>query len=125
MVQLSLLADAGSRTLEEELAALVGAAPDTHERIHVEAARTTAARFRSWTGVTLGPSERARVRAYYRAVVRRRVCDGRDAAAQQARQRLVTASIAADLRAAGWHPERAAAEAQRITGYGRGAEAVA
>ena len=125
MVQLSLLATAGSRTLEEELVALVRAAPGADECIRAEAARTTAARFRSWRGAALGPSERARVHAYYRAVVRRRVLDGRDAVAQEARQRLVAASIEADLRAAGWNPERAAAEAQRITGYGRNAEAVA
>lgn len=126
MVQLSLLPEVSSRTLADQLAALVEAPSRTHDADHrFEAARVTAARFRSWAGVMLSDADCSRVRAYYRAVLRRRVLAGRDSAAVRARHRLVAASIEADLRAAGWHAERAAAEAQRITGHASGAEAVA
>ena len=126
MVQLSLLPEASRRTLESELTALAGVRSASRSAGHrAEAARITAARFRSWSGAALGDAECSRVRAYFRAVLRRRLLAGRDPAAVSARQRLVAASIEADLRAAGWHAERAAAEAARITGCSSGAEAVA
>jgi len=126
MVQLSLLAETGVRTLDDELAALIRASSGTCDAAHAdEAARVTAVRFLSWETLALGDAECRRVREYFRAVLRRRILGGRDAAASNARRRLVAASIEADLRAAGWHAERAAEEARRITGHGRGSEAVA
>ena len=126
MIQLSLLAVDGSRTFEEELDNLAAAALASCGATHVtEATRVTAARFRSWTGLALSDAQRMRARAYFGAVLRRRIIGGRDAAASSTRRRLVEASIQADLRAAGWDPERAAQEARRITGGRREREAVA
>ena len=126
MVQLCLLPEVSLRTLDSELNALVAAssiAPDASHR--TEAARITAARFHSWSGAALGDAECARIRAYFQAVLRRRLLLGKDPVAVSARHRLVAASIEADLRAAGWRAERAAAEAERITGCASSAEAVA
>lgn len=123
MVQLSLLAQGLERTLGDELrvcAAEAGRRRVAETSWIEEATRATAVRFRAWTGVPLDESQRVRVRAYFDAVLRRRVLAGRDSAAREARRLLVARSIQADLMAAGWDRERAADEARRILGeHGR------
>lgn len=108
-----------------------GALPDVIERIaarwgsvlgdgsHLaDASRVTNARFAEWGFRKLSRRERERVDAYFSAVVRRTLMRGSEAGASQARRRLVEASIVADLRAAGWDIERAAAEARMVTAGG-------
>lgn len=118
MVQLSLLAEESQCTLSDELRACAAEAGlRTADAAWIdEAVRATSVRFRSWARSPLGTPERARVRAYFHAVLRRRILTGRDEAARTARRRLLAHSIEADLVAAGWDRERAECEARRILG---------
>lgn len=118
MVQLTLIPDASTSTLVREVDRLCA---EAHAKALAEvdiraAARTTGSRFESWSGRGLDAAERARVRAYFLAVLRRRMLSSSDPSAIAGRQRLVTASIEADLRAGGWSACRAAREALRLTG---------
>lgn len=118
MVQLSLMGRDDNRTLAETVPLLVqqwvrrlGDGP------HVAvAARATSARFSGWGSRELTSREQARVAGYFGGVVRRATMRANDAEGLRARQRLVAATIEADLLSAGWNAERAAAEAVRATG---------
>lgn len=126
MVQLTLPGTEPRTTVRSHVRALVAEwRTRMGDGAHVDAAaRATVARFGSWGSRALGPAERARVSAYFAAVLRRRILRMSDGAAVAARRRLVSASIEADLLEAGWSPQLAAAEARRITGAvedGRGA----
>jgi hypothetical protein len=79
------------------------------------ASRATCARFSQWGSRALTDLERARVSAYFSAVVRRALTRENEAGARQARRRLVEASIVADLCAGGWTMERAVEEARSVT----------
>lgn len=79
------------------------------------AARATSVRFSEWQERALTHRERERVSAYFSAVARRALMRENETGARRARRRLVEASIAADLRAAGWDARRAAAEARLAT----------
>ena len=121
MLQLSFAVDDSLLTLDECLAALEAEACRRGLRAeHLDAARdAVVARFRSVSRDGLDDELRARVRAYYHAVVRRRVLGGRGTDAAEARRRLVRRSIEDDLVSAGWDRRRAAAEAARVTGVNR------
>ena len=80
------------------------------------AAEATRARFAAWHGQPLGRGESTRVEAYFAGVIRRQLLRGNDPQTQDARRRLVAATVEADLRAAGWLAEPAAAEARRVAG---------
>ena len=84
---------------------------------HLSAAEeATRARFASWQGRPLRSVECDRVSAYFAGVVRRRLMRGSDPQTQHARRLLVAATVEADLRAAGWMAESAAAEGRRVAG---------
>lgn len=80
------------------------------------AAEATRAHFASWQGRPLSTAERDRVSAYFGGVIRRRLMRGSDPQTQYARRLLVAATVEADLRAAGWMAESAAAEGRRVAG---------
>lgn len=82
------------------------------------AARITSAHFVQWGGRALGDSERRRVEAYFRGVLRRRIVSGADSDAYAARCRLIARSIEEDLLTAGWDPARAAQQALEAAGIG-------
>jgi len=118
MTQLTLIPEVGERTLAGEIDRLCA---DAHARAlgasDIRAASSaTRARFESWFGRDLEAGERARVRSYFSAVLRRRVLTSHEPSTVAARRRLVAASIEADLRAGGWSDRRAAQEALRLTG---------
>jgi phage tail sheath protein FI len=117
MVQLSLLPD-DVVTLSRQLDEIeTRVARRTSGCEHVAAARrATESRFRSWGSRVLTERESARVRAYFAAVLRRRVLSMRDEGAREARRRLVARSIQDDLVAAGWDPAHARREAWRTVG---------
>jgi hypothetical protein len=117
MVQLSLLPD-DVITLRRQLDAVeAGMARRVSESGHVTAARrATEARFSSWGRQPLTEHEASRVRAYFTAVLRRRVLAMRDEGARSARRRLVARSIEKDLMTAGWDPAQARSEAWRTVG---------
>lgn len=118
MTQLTLLPEVGERTLAHEIDHLCA---DAHARAlgvsDIRAASSaTRKRFESWSGRVLEAGERQRVRAYFSAVLRRRVLTSHEPSTIAVRRRLVAASIEADLRAGGWSERRAAQEALRLTG---------
>jgi len=118
MTQLTLLPETCERTLAAEIDRLcanadVRALGTSDIRA---ASSATRMRFESWRGKTLKAEERARVRAYFSAVLRRRMLSSHEPSSVAARRRLVVASIEADLRAGGWSSGRAAQEALRLTG---------
>jgi hypothetical protein len=118
MVQLSLLAEDVHTTLSEHLARLHASASrrGVDPACLRQARDATALRFRDWEGTALDSQGLSRVGAYYNAVIRRRVLEGRTAGALEARRRLVARSIEADLLSAGWDPERVTAEVRRVMG---------
>lgn len=128
MVQLTLThTDGGAitlagrlATLEQRAGRLSGGAAHA-----VAAARITRNALASRVADPLSPSDARRVEAYFTAVLRRRILSARDPVAIRARQRLVAASIEADLLQAGWTRLRARAEANRILGEPRPTEGVA
>ncbi|MBN2846924.1 MAG: hypothetical protein JXP72_00535 [Coriobacteriia bacterium] len=120
MVQLSLLASEAGISLPVWLDVLAREArrrgvADNHVR---DAVQASAFRFNAWDGRELAGDRQARVRAYFEAVIRRRVLSRRDAVSVSARRRLVAASIEADLVGAGWSRVRAREEALRVLGVG-------
>ena len=118
MVQLSLIEEQPGITLASRVGALrVRAARWVGDSRHAdEAAHVTLRRFAGFAGGALAPAEIRRVEAYYSAVLRRRILTSRDESSVGARQRLVAASIEADLISAGWSSRRARAEASRVLG---------
>ncbi len=117
MVQLTLTDFGASGMLCDEVVRLAEWwAREFGEGNHlVVASRATSTRFREWEARALTRRERERVAAYFSAVARRALVRGGDAGARLARRRLVEASIAADLCAAGWDARRAASEARSVT----------
>lgn len=118
MVQLSLLASEAGISLPVWLDVLAREArrrgvADNHVR---DAVQASAFRFSAWDGRELAGDRQARVRAYFEAVIRRRVLSRRDAVSVSARRRLVAASIEEDLVGAGWSRARAREEALRVLG---------
>ena len=118
MVQLSLLASEAGISLPVWLDVLAREArrrgvADNHVR---DAVQASAFRFSAWDGRELAGDRQARVRAYFEAVIRRRVLSRRDAVSVSARRRLVAASIDEDLVGAGWSRARAREEALRVLG---------
>jgi len=87
----------------------------------LQSGRITMGHFAEWRGRPLSVSERRRVEAYFRAVLRRRIVRGTDAIAGDARRRLVTRTIELDLVQAGWDPPRARLQAYEATGHTSGA----
>ena len=127
MVQLTLTPMDAVRSLTVVLTALehrarrsVGDGP------HVaEASRATRQAFRALGPAPVSPAEERRIRAYFGAVLRRRVLSSRDVSTALARQRLLAVSMEADLVEAGWSRARARAEAERVLGKPEPAESVA
>lgn len=118
MVQLTLIEAPRSLTVSGRIAALAErwSSHLGDRTLAAEAARVTARRFAEWGGAVLSRREAERIDSYFRAVLRRRILWTNDPVAVRARRQMVTESIAADLREAGWDPRRARAEAQRVTG---------
>lgn len=118
MVQMSLLETTRGVTLAQETARLAARASRTMRAGHhaAEAARIAQVKFSAWGGRELDAAEVRRVRAYFDAVLRRRIVHLSDPVAHDARRRLVAVTIEADLRSAGWDAERARAEAARLSG---------
>lgn len=81
-----------------------------------EARKATGTRFASWQGRPLDGAECERVSAYFAGVMRRRLMRGSDPQTRHARRLLVAATVEADLKAAGWRAESAAAEGRRVAG---------
>lgn len=127
MVQMSLLETTRGVTLAQEVARLSARATRTMGAGHhaTETARIVQAKFGSWGSRDLEVADVRRVRAYYDAVLRRRIVHHNDSVAQQARRRLVAVTIEADLRAAGWDAQRAQAEAERLAGTSAGRDEAA
>lgn len=127
MVQLSLIRQETTSTLEEYLAVLeVRARRLTGGETHTgAAARITANALASRVSRPLSPSDVRRVEAYFAAVLRRLILSARDPFGIRARQRLVAVSIESDLIDAGWPRLRAREEARRILGEPWPAEGVA
>jgi len=118
VAQLSLLASEAGISLSLWLDVLAREArrrgvADNHVR---DAVRASALRFSAWDGRELAGDRQARVRAYFEAVIRRRVLSRSDAVSVSARRRLVAASIEEDLVGAGWSRARAREEALRVLG---------
>ena len=118
MVQLSLLASEAGISLPVWLDVLAREArrrgvADNHVR---DAVQASAFRFSAWDGRELAGDRQARVRAYFEAVIRRRVLSRRDAVSVSARRRLLAVSIEEDLVGAGWARARAREEALRVLG---------
>lgn len=118
MVQLSLLETSRGVTLSQEVTRLAARATRNLGAGHhaTEAARIARAKFASWGSRDLEPADVRRVHAYFEAVLRRRIVHQNDPAAQDARKRLLAATIEADLKGAGWDAHRARAEAERLAG---------
>ncbi|MDP2299079.1 MAG: hypothetical protein Q8M55_00015 [Actinomycetota bacterium] len=127
MVQLSLIRQETTSTLEEYLAVLEARARRlTGGEAHAEAAaRITGNALASRVSRPLAPSDAQRVEAYFLAVLRRRILSARDPFGIRARQRLVAVSIESDLIDAGWPRPRAREEVRRILGDSWPAEGVA
>lgn len=89
------------------------------------AASATRRRFAEWGDRPLSERERARITSYFGAVVRRTAMRMRAPADALVRQRLLAATIKADLLDAGWSAERASAEVLRMMGEIRGVEGAA
>lgn len=117
MQQLSLLGSQGPvlADLVSRLAADWTARLRVPDHAH-DAARIVSAHFHCWEGRTLTGGECRRVTAYFGGVIRRRLLRSADPNAVEARRLLVTAAVEADLREAGWRPERASVEARRVAG---------
>jgi hypothetical protein len=122
---MSLLPDAEAAELAAEVTALRASASTwvAENGPAAVAERATLAKFGDWRGAPLTPVQRARIRAYFGAVLRRSVIHTRDGSADAARRRLLRASIEADLLQAGWSAERALEEALRLTGGGSASSA--
>jgi hypothetical protein len=127
MVQLSLIHQESTSTLEECLAVLeVRARRLTGGEAHAgAAARITGNALSSRVSRPLSPSDVRRVEAYFAAVLRRRILSARDPFGIRARQRLVAVSMESDLIDAGWPRPRAREEVRRILGDPWPAESVA
>lgn len=119
MVQLTLLStEPGAPGLAEVVRLLDARASRRFgDNPHVaEASAITRRHFGAWSGRSLDEREQGRVRAYYQAVLRRRLMAGSDADARRGRQALLLATVRADLKEAGWDDARAEREARRVAG---------
>ncbi|MHB1136040.1 MAG: hypothetical protein ACYCXR_05580 [Coriobacteriia bacterium] len=106
------------QTLEEAVCFLastrsIESGSSAHARV---SAAITEGHFSEWSGRPLSGSERRRVEAYFRGVLRRRIISGTDAGAREARRRLVARSIEQDLVQAGWERAQAAQQASAAAG---------
>lgn len=105
----SLLTEHGLSRFVCGLARSAAARDGIPDDLMVYASRATLRRFSAIEG-PLEPAEKRRVRAYFRAVVRRRSIRSRGDSLQEVRQLYLVASIAEDLRAAGRSPHEIMSE---------------
>jgi len=116
MVQLTLLPETRRLSVREavlrcaEQASASGVSAETVAR----AVSATSRRFHAGHDSGAGSVDEERIRAYFRAVVRRRVLNADTDA--DLRRRTLAQSIAADLRSAGWGEPRIEAEVRRVLG---------
>ncbi|MBN2248391.1 MAG: hypothetical protein JW733_06795 [Coriobacteriia bacterium] len=118
-VQLTFpVCDQGGRTLDGELRSLVSTwSIQTGAATHADtSAAITGRHFVDWGGRPLTISERRRVEAYFRGVLRRRIIAGRDADAREARSLMVARSIEEDLVLGGWERAQATRQAYATAG---------
>lgn len=123
MVQLTLVGSEGCDTLTEVVGAIAerwSATLGAGEHL-TTASRATLRRFDEWGVRSLNKREQARIASYFGAVVRKATMRARGPAVAFARERLLAATIEADLLDAGWSTERVSAEVRRVLGEERGA----
>lgn len=114
---LSIYAQSGPTLTEEVQMLALTWGVRTGASIHADAsAAITARHFADWADRTLSASERRRVEAYFRGVLRQRIISGSDVDAREARSRLIARSIERDLVQAGWGQAQAEHQARAATG---------
>lgn len=118
MVQMSLLSEPDAIDVTSRLGEMADQARARGVPRHVvdRAVRATTARFGGVPDAGSGSTQRRRMRSYFEAVIRRSIMTATDAESRVLFQRLVTASIEADLRSAGWSRSRSTEEARRTLG---------